>query len=108
MEECIPEKENVEFHIQAVSNGNRNLMVKNSLDRSSSSGLSLPLPKLDLPNTQNFSEMKEEDDQLAEPLCTDGTTLENAPDAPNAQVQCKSTRKNFGQEPNQFCDQLYV
>ena len=52
--------------------------------------------------------MREEDGQLAEPLCTSGTTLENAPDARNAPVQHKSTRKNFGQEPHRFRDQLYV
>ena len=52
--------------------------------------------------------MREEDGQFAEPLCTDGTTLENAPDTPNAPVQQKSTRKIFGQEPHQFRDQLYV
>ena len=49
--------------------------------------------------------MREEDGQLAGPLCTSGTTLENALDAP---VQCKSTRKNFGQEPHRFRDQLFV
>ena len=54
MKEWMPEKENMEFHIQAIPNGNRNLMVKNSQDRSSSSSLAPPLPTLDLPNTQNF------------------------------------------------------
>ena len=63
----------------------------------------VPLPTLDLPNTQIFSEMREEDGQIAGPLCTSGTTLENAP------VQCKSTiRKKFGKEPHRFRDQLYV
>ena len=52
--------------------------------------------------------MREENGQLAEPLCTDGTTLENALDAPNTPVQHKSTRKNFGQEPHRFRDQLDV
>ena len=82
----------MEFHILAIPNGNRNFTVKNSQARSSSSSLAPPLPKLDLPNTQIFLEMREEDGQLAGPLCTDGTTLENAPDAPNAPVQHKSTR----------------
>ena len=80
-------------------------MVKNSQDRSSSGGTQPPLPTLDLPNSQNFSEMREEDGQLAEPLCTIGTTLENARSAPNdAPVQSESTRKNFGQEPHRFRD----
>ena len=108
MKEYMPEMKNMKFHIPAIPNGNRNFIVENSQDRSSSSSLAQPLPTLDLPNTQNFSEMREEDGQLAEPLCTDGTTLENALDTQNAPVQCKSTRKNFGQEPHQFRDQLYV
>ena len=78
--EWMPGKENMEFHIPAIPNGNRNLTVKNSQDRSSSSSLTPPLPTLHLPNTQNFSEMREEDGQLAGPLCTSGTTLENVPD----------------------------
>ena len=73
-------------------------MVKNSQDRSSSSSLAPPLQTLDLPNSENFSENSEES-QLAETLCTDGNALENALDAPNTPVQCKSTRKNFDQEP---------
>ena len=108
MREWIPETEHTEFHIPAIPNRNRNLMVENSQDRFSSSGLVPPLPTLDLPNTQNFSEMREEDGQLAESLCTDGTTLENALDVANAPVQCKSTRKNFGQELHRFRDQPYV
>ena len=107
MEEWMPEKENVEFHIPANPYGNRNPIVENSQDRSSSSSLTAALPTLDFPNSEFFSEQREES-QLAEPLCTDGTTLENAPDAPNVLVQCKPTRKNFGQEPHRFRDQLYV
>ena len=70
-----------------------------------SGGMQLPLPALDLPNSQNFSEMREEDGKLAESLGTSDTTLENTPSAP---VQCKSARKNFGQEPRRFRDQLNV
>ena len=106
--EYMPEKENVEFQTPAIPYRPRNSTVENSQERSSSSGLTPSLPTLDLPNNQNFSEMREEDGQFAEPLCTDGTTLENAPDTPNAPVQQKSTRKIFGQEPHQFRDQLYV
>ena len=104
----MPEKEKAEFQAPAVLNGNRNITVENSQDGSSSGGMQLPLPKLDLPNSQNFSEMRKEDCQLAESLCTSDTTLENVPSAANAPVQCKSTRKNFGQEPKRFRDQLNV
>ena len=43
--------------------------------------MQLPLTTLDLP--EYFLENREES-QTAEPLCTNGTTLGNAPDAPNA------------------------
>ena len=101
MKELMPEKENAEFQTPAIPYRPGNSMVENSQDQSSSSGLVSPLPTLDLPNTQSFSEMREEDGQIAGPLCTSGMTV----DAP---VQCKSTRKNFGQEPHRFRDQLYV
>ena len=108
IKEWIPEKETAQVLVPAVPYGNRNSTAKNSQDRSSSSGLAPPLPTSDLPNTQNFSEMREEDGQLAAPQCTSCTTLENAPDVPDAPVQCKSTRKNFGQEPHRFRGQLYM
>ena len=68
-----------------------------------------PLPRLDLPDS-DFSENREES-QIAEPLCTDGTTLENAPNAqctPYAPGTCKSTRENFGKQAKLFSDQLYL
>ena len=74
--EWSTETENAEeFHIPAIPCGNRNIMVKNSQEHSSPSGLALPLPTLDLPESENFSENREES-QIAEPLCTNGTTLE--------------------------------
>ena len=71
-------------------------MVENSQEHSSSSGLTPPLPTLDLPESENFSKNMEENSQLAGPLCTIGTTLGNVLDAPNAPVQHKSTKENFG------------
>ena len=97
--EWSPETENMEFHIPAIPYGNRNLMVENSQEHSSSNDLAPPLPTLDLPVSENFSENTEENSQLAGLLCTSGTTLENAPDAPNAPVQHKSARGNFGNQP---------
>ena len=82
-------------------------MVENSQEHSSPSSLAPPLPTLDLPESENFSENREES-QIAEPLCTSGTTLGNAPDAPNAPVQCKSTRVNFGKPAKKYSDQLYL
>ena len=56
------------------------------------------LCSLDLPDSENLSENREES-QIAEPLCTDGATLDE-PDAQNAQCTpyapgtCKSTCEN--------------
>ena len=94
----------MEFHIPAIPYGNRNLMVENSQEHSSSSSLTLPLPTLDLSESENFSENREENSQLAGPLCTNGTTLGNAPDAPNAPVQCKSTKENFRKPAKKYSD----
>ena len=92
MREWSTGTDNAEFHIPTIPYGNRNLMVENSHGHSSPSSLTPPLPTLDLPESENFSENSEENSQLAGPLCTSGTTLGNAPDAPNAQAQHKSTR----------------
>ena len=98
MREWIPEKENAVFHIPAIPHGNINLMVENSQEHSSSSGLIPSLPTLDLPESEIISENREES-QLAG---AGGTTLENTPDAPdppNAPMHCKSTRENLGNQP---------
>ena len=108
MREWSTETGNTEFHIPAIPYGNRNLMVKNSHGHSSCSSLAPALPTLDLPESENFSENREENSQLAGLLCTSGTTLGNAPDAPNAPVQCKSTRENFGKPAKKYSDQLYL
>ena len=105
MREWSTETDNTEFHIPAIPYGNINPMVKNSQEHSSPSSLALPLPTLDLPESKNFSENREES-QIAEPLCTSDTTLENVPDGPIAQGTCKSTRENFGKPVKKYSDQL--
>ena len=89
MREWSTETDNAEFHIPTIPYGNRDVTVKNCQEHSLPSGIALPLPTLDLPESENFSENREES-QIAElQLCTSGTTLGNgnAPDAPNAPVQ---------------------
>ena len=108
MREWSTETDNAEFHIPANPYRNRNLMVENSQEHSSSSCLAPPLPTLDLPESEIFSENREENSQLAGPLCTNGTSLGNAPDEPNAPVQLKSTRENFGKPAKKYSDQLYL
>ena len=104
MREWSTETDNTEFHIPAIPYGNKNLTVKNSQGHSSPSSLMLPLPTLDLPDSENFSENREES-QIAEPqLCTSGTTLENATNAPIAPETCKSTCENFGNPAKKYSD----
>ena len=101
MREWSTETDNAEFHIPAIPYGNGNIMVKNSQGYSLPSGLTPPLPTLDLPESEKNSKNREES-QIAEPLCTSGTTLGNAP------VQCKSTCENFGKPAKKYGDQLYL
>ena len=108
MREWSTEIDNAEFHIPAIPYGNRNLMVENSQEHSSSSSLAPPLPTLDLQESEKFPENRKENSQLVGPLCTSGTTLENAPDAPNVPVQYKSTRENLDKPAKKYSDQLYL
>ena len=108
MKEWSPETDNGEFDIPAIPYGNRNLTVENSQEHSSSNSVQLPMPTLDLLESENFSENREENSQLAGPLCTSGTILGNALDAPNAPVQHKSTSENFGKPAKKYSDQPYL
>ena len=87
MKEWMPEAISMEFQPPAVLIGNRNLTEENFHYTSSSGSPEPPLPTLDLPNSQNFSERREGDGQVVESLCTSGSTLKNALSAPNAPVQ---------------------
>ena len=74
------ETRSIKSNVPAIPCGTRDCVTKNSQRHA----VQPPLPRLDLPDSENFSENREES-QIAESLCTDGTTLENAPDAQNAQ-----------------------
>ena len=107
MREWSTETDNAEFHIPAIPYENRNVTVKNSQGHSLPIGLMPPLPALDLLESENFSENREES-QIAEPqLCISGTTLGNAPDAPTAPGKCKSTHENFGKPAKKYSNKLY-
>ena len=105
MIEWSTETQNIRSHIPAIPYGNRDCVIKNSQRYSSSNNVQLPLPTLDLPES-DFSENKEEK-QIAESLCTNGTTPENAPDAPYAPGTCTLTCENFGKPAKKYSDQLY-
>ena len=108
MREWSTEKEATMFQTPAVPYERREFMVKNSQGYSLPSSLALPLPTLDLPESENFSANREVS-QIAEPqLGTNGTTLGNAPDAPIAQGTCKSPHENFGKPTKKYSDKLYL
>ena len=86
----------------------RILNRKNSQGHSLPSGLTPPLPSLDLPESENLSENREESQIAEQQLCTSGTTLGNAPDAPIVPGTCKSTSENFGKPAKKYSDLLYL
>ena len=81
---------------------------QNSQRYTSPNTVQLLLPSLDLPDSENLSENREES-QIAEPLCTNGTTLDepdaqNARHTPHAPETHKSTCENFGKPAKSFSD----
>ena len=55
MREWSTETDNAEFHIPAIPCRNRNITVENSQGHSLPSGLTPPLPSLDLQESENIS-----------------------------------------------------
>ena len=109
MKEWTTETRSIESNVPTIPHGNRDCVTENSQRYASSNTVQLPLPRLDLPDS-DFSENREES-QITAPLCTDGTTLENTPDAqctPYVPGLCKSTLENFGKPAQLFSDQLYL
>ena len=109
MREWSTETQNIESHIPAIPYGNRDCVIKDSQRYASSNSVQPPLPTLDLLES-DFSENRGKS-QVAEPLCTDGTTLKNTPDAPHAPYAPgthRSTHENFGKPAKKYSDQLYL
>ena len=108
MKEWTTESRSMKSNIPAIPYGTRDCVIKNSQRYTSSNTVQLPLPSLDLPDSENLSENREKS-QIAESLCTDGARLDE-PDAPNAQHTpyapgtCKSTCENFGKPAKSFSD----
>ena len=104
MKEWTADTRSTESNVPAIPYGTRDCATENSQRYASSNTVQPPLPSLDLPDSENLKS------QIAEPLCTDGTSLENTPDAQNAQctpyapATCKSTRENFGKLAKSFSD----
>ena len=109
MKEWTTESRSIESNIPTIFYGTRDCVIRNSQRYTSSKTMQPPLLSLDLPDSENLSENREESRQIAEPLCTDGATLDE-PDAqpaqctPHAPGTCKSTCKNFGRPAKSFSD----
>ena len=109
MKEWTTETRSIESNIPAILYRTRDCVTENSQRYTSSNTVQLPLSRSDLPESENLSENREES-QIAEPLCIDGTTPENAPDAQNAQCTpyapgtCQSTCESFGKPAKSFSD----
>ena len=109
MKEWITEPRSIESNTPAIPYGIRDCVIENSQRYTSSNTVQPPLPSLDLPDSENLSENREESSQIAEPLHTDGATLDG-PDAQNAQCTPyapgthKSTHENFGKPAKSFSD----
>ena len=69
-------------------------MIENSQGQALPSRLTPPLPSLDLPKSENFSENRKESQIVKPQLCTSGTALGNELDVPNAPGTHKSTHQN--------------
>ena len=108
MKEWTTESRSIESNTPAIPYRTRDCAIKNSQRYTSSNTVQPPLLSLDLPDSENPSENREES-QTAEPLCTDGVTLDE-PDAQNTQHtsyapgSCKSTHENFGKSAKSFSD----
>ena len=106
MKERTTESRSIES--STIPYGTRDCAIKNSQRYTSSDTVQLPLLSLDLQDSENPSENREEG-QIEEPLCTDSDTLDE-PDAQNAQCtpyapgMCKSTCENFGKPAKSFSD----
>ena len=106
MKEWATESRSFESNIPGIPYGTRDCVIENSQRYTSPNTVQLSLPSLDLPDSENLSENREES-QPAEPLCTDGATLESIPDAqctPYAPGTHKSTREDFGKSAKSFSD----
>ena len=101
-----PEKAN--FHTLAIPNTVRDCAKENSLENVSPDPVQSTLPRLDLPQAP-FDSKSEDREEIAEPLCTDGTAPLEIPEehegsTPYTPESQKSTRKNFGKPASSFSD----
>ena len=70
------ELEKAKLHTPAIPNMVRDCVKENSLENISPDPVQLTLPRLDTHPRAPFDSKSEDREEIAEPLCTDGTALE--------------------------------
>ena len=103
------EPETAEFHTPAIPNMVRDCVKESSLENISPDFVQLTLPRLDTLPQAPFDSKSEHWEEIAEPLCTDGTAPLEIPEehegsTPYTPGSQKSTRKKFGKPASSFSD----
>ena len=73
MDDQSTESEKAKFHTPAIPNMVRDCVKENSLENVSPDPVQLTLPRLDTYPRAPFDSKSEDREEIAEPLCTDGT-----------------------------------
>ena len=103
------ESEKAKFHTPAIPNMVRDCVKENSLENISPDPVQSTLPRLDTYPQAPFDSKSEDREEIAEPLCTNGTASLEIPEeheggTPYTPGSHKSTRKNFGKPASSFSD----
>ena len=103
------EPEKAECHTPAIPNTVRDCVKENSPENISPDPVQSTLPRLDDHPRAPFDLKSEDREEIAEPLCTDGTALLEIPkehegSTPYTPGSQKSTRKNSGMPASSFSD----
>ena len=109
MNSQLTEPEKAEFHTPVIPNTIRDCVKENSLENISPDPVQSTLPRLDTLPQAPFDSKSEDKEEIAEPLCTDGTAPLEIPEEhegspPYTPGSQKSTRKNFGKPASSFSD----
>ena len=109
MNSQLTEPEKAESYTPAIPNMVRDCVKENSLENISPDPVQLTLPRLDTLPQAFFDSKSEDREEIAEPLCTDGTAPLEIPEehegsTPYTPGSQKSTRKNFGKPASSFSD----
>ena len=80
MNDQSTESEKAEFHTPAIPNMVRDCVKENSLENISPHPVQSTLPRLDTLPRAPFDSKSEDKEEIAEPLCTDGTAPLEVPE----------------------------